>query len=52
MFAVSVRVGNNPDPLASVRRTNGLSRYSVPLRIKPDLGKVAENTVKPAMKQR
>jgi hypothetical protein len=40
-------VGNNPDPIAGVRGTNGGSRYAVPLRIEPDLGQVAEYPSKP-----
>jgi hypothetical protein len=48
----AVGVGNNPDSVASVRGTNGESRYAVPLRIKPDLGKVSEYLVQPSSKQR
>jgi hypothetical protein len=44
-------VGNNPEPVASVRGTNGGSRYAMPLSIVPDLGQVSENTVKPSTKQ-
>jgi hypothetical protein len=40
-------VGNNPDAVATVRGANGGSRYAMPLRIKPERGQVAENSVKP-----
>jgi len=39
-------VGHNPDPVASVRRTNGGSWYAVPFRIVPERGQVPENSVK------
>lgn len=44
-------VGQNPDPVASVRRTNGGSWYAVPLRIIPERGQVSENSSKPSTKQ-
>jgi hypothetical protein len=50
-FALAVGVCNNPYPVPPVRRTNGGSRYAVPLRVIPDLGQVSENTVKAPSKQ-
>jgi len=44
-------VGHNPDPISSVRRTNGGSWYAVPFRIKPERGQVSENTLKSPSKQ-
>lgn len=44
-------VGNNPSPVSSVRRTNGGSRYAMPLRIKPERGQRSENIAKPSIKQ-
>ena len=38
-------VGQDEDPVATVRRTNAGSRYTVPFRIIPERGKVAENGV-------
>ena len=45
-------VGNNPNPVPPVRRTNGGSRYAMPLRIIPDLGHVSENGSQPSTKER
>ena len=45
-------VGNNPQSVASVRGTNGGSRYAMPLRIVPERGHVSENRCKPSTKQR
>ncbi len=44
-------VGNDPDPVSLVRRTNGGSRYAVPLRIIPERGQVSENDAKLSPKQ-
>ena len=44
-------VGHNPDPVASVRRTNGGSWYAVPFRIVPERGQVAENSLNSPSKQ-
>jgi hypothetical protein len=46
-----VSVGNNPDSVASVRRTNGGSWYAMPFRIKPERGQVSENTLNSPSKQ-
>lgn len=43
--------GNDPHTVTEVRRTNGGSRYSVPLRVIPDRGKVAENSGKSSTPQ-
>ena len=45
-------VGHNPDPVTTVRRTNGGSWYAVPFRIKPERGQVSEYRVQPSTKQR
>jgi hypothetical protein len=45
-------VGNNPNPVASVRGTNGESWYAMPVRIIPERGQVSENRVQPSRKQR
>ena len=45
-------VGNDPEPVASVRCANGGSRNAVPLRIIPDLGQPSENSLQPSIKQR
>ena len=44
-------VGNNPDPVSSVRRTNGARWNAMPFRVIPDLGQVPENGVQPSTKQ-
>jgi hypothetical protein len=44
-------VGNNPDSVPLVRRTNGGSWNAVPFRIKPDRGQISENFSKPSTKQ-
>jgi hypothetical protein len=44
-------VGHNPDPISTVRGTNGGSRYAMPLRIKPERGQVSENSLKAPSKQ-
>ena len=49
--SLALGVGNDPHPVPAVRRTNGGSRYAVPFRVIPDLGKVSENTVKAPSKQ-
>jgi hypothetical protein len=41
-------VGQNPDPLSSVRCSNVVRSQHHPLRIVPDRGQVSENTSKPA----
>jgi hypothetical protein len=43
--ALTTGVGHNPDPIPPMRRTNGTSRDTMPLRIVPDFGQVAENDV-------
>jgi hypothetical protein len=45
-------VGNNPDPISSVRRTNGGSRYAMPFRIVPERGQVSENVSQSSRKER
>lgn len=40
----AVIVGINEDPIPDMRGTNGGSRNSVPFRIKPERGKVSENS--------
>ena len=45
-------VGNNPDSVASVRRTNGARWNAMPFRVIPDLGQGPENNVQPSTKQR
>jgi hypothetical protein len=47
----TVGVGHNPEPIASVRGTNGGSWYAMPLRIIPERGQVSENVSKPSTKQ-
>jgi hypothetical protein len=47
-MAVAVRVGHNPDALASVLGSKGCSRYAVPFRIVPEGGQVPENSAKPS----
>lgn len=48
----AVGVGSNdPDPISAVRRTNGGSRYAVPLRVIPERGQVSENFAVPSTKQ-
>lgn len=37
-------MGNNPDPVPSVRGANGASWNAVPLRVIPERGQVAENS--------
>jgi len=44
-------VRNKKYPIPAVGGANGGSWNAVPLRIKPDLGKVAENSAKPPAKQ-
>jgi hypothetical protein len=44
-------VGNKPYSVASVRGTNGGSRYAMPLRIKPERGQVSENSLNSPSKQ-
>jgi len=45
-------VGQNPDSLSEVRRSNvGRTEHS-PLRIEPELGQVSENSVKPPRSER
>ncbi len=46
-----IGVGNKPEPVSSVRCTNGGSWYAVPLRIKPERGQVSENSLKPPSKE-
>ena len=41
-------VGNNPDSVAPVRGTNVCCRYNSPVRIKPQRGKVGEDSVEPS----
>lgn len=43
--------GDDEDPVPLVRRTNGGSRYAVPLRIVPERGQRPENRVEPPPKQ-
>ncbi len=45
-------VGNNPDSVASVRRTNGARWYAMPFRVIPERGQLPENDVQPSTKQR
>jgi len=45
-------VGNNPNPVPLVRRTNGGSWNAVPFRIKPERGQVPENAVEPSPAKR
>jgi hypothetical protein len=42
---------NDPDSVASVRRTNGGSRYAVPLDVIPERGQVSEYLAMPSTKQ-
>jgi hypothetical protein len=49
--SLAVRVGNNPDALPEMRRSNIGSRYAMPFRIIPERGQVSENTVEPSIKQ-
>jgi hypothetical protein len=52
MAASAVGVGNDPDAVPPVRRTNGRSWNNVPLRVIPERGKIPENCFHPSMKQR
>jgi hypothetical protein len=51
MFAASVGVGNNPEPVPQVRGANVGSAYAVPFRIIPERGQVSENSLNPPSKQ-
>jgi hypothetical protein len=44
-------IGNDPDSVPAVRRTNGGSWYAVPFRIKPERGQVSENSLNSPSKQ-
>lgn len=45
-------VGHKPESVSLVGRTNGASRYAVPLRIVPERGQVSEYTAHSSIKQR
>lgn len=47
-MAATVSVGHKPNPISSMRGSKGCSRYTVPLRIKPETGQVSENSAKPS----
>lgn len=50
--SVATGVGSNdPDSVAPMRRTNGGSRYAVPLRVIPERGQIAEYVSMPSTKQ-
>jgi hypothetical protein len=44
-------VGNDPDPVSSVRGANGRSRYAVPLRVIPARGQVSEYALHSSSKE-
>jgi hypothetical protein len=51
MFALAVCVGNNPNPIPSVRGADGGSWHTVPDRIIPERGQVSANGSHPETKQ-
>jgi hypothetical protein len=51
MPSIVFGVGNNPDPISSVRGANGGSWDAIPRRIVPERGQASENVSHPETKQ-
>ena len=48
LLSLALGVGNNPNPVSLMRRTNVGSWNAVPFRVIPDLGQVSEYSSKPS----